>query len=268
MTSSNPPRPFLTAAIIAIAAQALFLFGVTTPHKLVFDEVHYVPAARTLMALSGPANIEHPLLGKELIAAGMLLFGDDSFGWRFFSTIAGTGIVLGVFAILWLAFGRVRTAAFGAALVLLNFTVFVQARIAMLDGFMATFVVGGIAAMLWAMRAPPRRVWPRWLFGRMLLGLGVGAKWVVLPFIAYAGAALLIVRFYDARSQKQSIYAALNGTAARHWPGLPVVPALLALGVVSLGTYVLTFAPAFFYAHEPLTLGQLLPFHARMSATQ
>jgi dolichyl-phosphate-mannose-protein mannosyltransferase len=122
--------------------------------------------------------------------------------------------------------------------------------------------------MLWAMRAPPGRVWPRWLLGSMLLGLAVGAKWVAVPFIGYAGAALLIVRLNDARLQRRSIYVALNGTAARYWPELPVVPALLALGAVSLGSYVLTFAPAFHYAHEPMTLGQLVAFHARMYANQ
>ena len=110
MSLVSPPRPWRAAAIIGVIAQLLFSFRVATPHKLMFDEVHYVPAARTLMALSGPANIEHPPLGKELIAAGIMLFGDNSFGWRFFSTLAGTATVLGLFAIAWLIFGKVRTA--------------------------------------------------------------------------------------------------------------------------------------------------------------
>ncbi len=37
----------------------------------------------------------HPPLGRHLIAAGILLFGDDPFGWRIASVIAGaSGIVL------------------------------------------------------------------------------------------------------------------------------------------------------------------------------
>ena len=44
------PAPALLA-LLAIA-QTIFSWRLTTPHTLVFDEVHYVPAARTLLALS------------------------------------------------------------------------------------------------------------------------------------------------------------------------------------------------------------------------
>ena len=35
-------------------------------------------------------NPEHPPLGKEIIAAGLALFGDDPWGWRFFPVLAGS----------------------------------------------------------------------------------------------------------------------------------------------------------------------------------
>jgi dolichyl-phosphate-mannose--protein O-mannosyl transferase len=268
MTAESQPRPYRAAAIIGLVAQLLFTFRVTTPHKLVFDETHYVPAAHVLMKLSGPANIEHPLLGKELIALGIMLFGDNSLGWRIMSTFAATAVVLSIFAILWLLFGRLRTATMGALFVLLNITVFIQARIGMLDGFMAAFVVTGIAALLWAMRAPPGRVWRRWLLGSALLGLAVGAKWAAAPYIAYAAVALIAIRLSDGRARKRSVYAALNPGDQTYWPGLPVVPALFALGVVSVSVYALTFLPAFFYAQFPLTADGFLKFQMQMYASQ
>ena len=85
------------------------------------------------------------------------MFGDNSFGWRFLSTIAGTAVVMGVFAIGWLTFGRIRPAVLAALFTLFDFTVFIQARIAMLDGFMAAFLVLAVAAMLWSMRGPDGR---------------------------------------------------------------------------------------------------------------
>lgn len=215
VATTAPPRPLAAAALIGGAAQALFSYRLTTPHTLMFDETHYVPAARTLLSLAAPANIEHPLLAKELIAAGILLFGDNSLGWRAFSTLAGTGSVLAVFAILWLMFGRVRTAVIGAVLVILNFTVFVQARIGMLDGFMAAFLLLGIATLLWAMRGTPRQAWPRWVLGSALLGLAVAAKWAAVPFVAYAAAGFVAVRLVDARLEERSVYAALNGEIGR-----------------------------------------------------
>ena len=245
-------RPLPAALAIGLIAQALFCWRLTTPHQLVFDEIHYVPAARTLLTLGHPANIEHPLLGKILIALGIRLFGDGPLGWRILSTVAASAVVTGSFAILWLVFHRLRTATIGALLVMLNFTVFVQARIAMLDGFLAAFVVLAIAAMLWSARGEGAAVWWRWVLGAILLGVAVACKWAAVPYLAFAAAAFVAVR-------------------RRHpaaWPGLPTLTALALLGVASGVAYLLTFAPAFFYADEPLTLATLIPFQATMYAQQ
>ena len=263
------PRPYRAAAILAVLAQFLFCYRLTIPSKPMFDETHYVPAARQLIALAGPSNIEHPLLAKEIIAGGILLFGDNSLGWRFFSTMAGTATVLAVFAILWLMLGRVRPAVFGALFAVFNFTVFVHARIGMLDGFMAAFTLLGIAALLWAMRAVTgRAAWSRWLLGSALLGLAVASKWTAAPFVGYAAVGFVAVRLHDARGSGRSVYAAFNAGGHRHWPGMAAIPAILALGAVSIATYFVTFAPAFFYQFDPLTLGRLLPFQAEMYAQQ
>ncbi|HVF94692.1 MAG TPA: glycosyltransferase family 39 protein [Sphingomonas sp.] len=245
-------RPLPVAAAIGIVAQALFAWRLTTPHQLVFDEVHYIPAARALATLAGPANIEHPLLGKAILALGIMLFGDGPLGWRIFSSVAGVAVVVGVFAILWLIFGRLRVAVIGSLLAVLNFTIFIQARIAMLDGFMAAFVVAALATMIWAMHGSGPQVRRRWLAGSVLLGLAVGTKWTAAPYVGFAGIAFLLLR---------------RGRADR-WPGLSAVGALAVLGGASILTYFATFAPAFFYAHDPMTLGKLVPFQADMYRQQ
>ncbi len=245
-------RPLPVAVLIAIVAQALFAWRVTMPHILVFDEVHYVPAARKLLALEGPVNIEHPLLGKILIAAGIRMFGDNPLGWRFLSTLAATAVVVGVYAILWLGLGRVRPAVVGAVTAMLGFTVFVQARIAMLDGFMAGFAVTGAACLLWAMRGHGGQVWRRWIAGAVLLGLATACKWTAAPYVAFAGVALVLLR---------------RGRSDR-WQGMHVLPALALLGVISIAVYLMTFAPAFFYASEPLRWNTLIPFQLTMYGQQ
>ena len=245
-------RPWPVALLVGLAAEALFLWRVWVPHKLVFDEIHYAVAARHLLALDGPVNKEHPLVGKALIAAGIALFGDGPVGWRFFSTLAATGVVLGVFAILWLLYGRLRPALVGAAVTALNFTVFVQARIAMLDGFMAALVVLALAAMLWAMRGVGVQVTRRWLLGAVLLGLAAGTKWTAVPYIGFAAIGVAVAK---------------RG-APHRWPGLSVRRAWATLGGTSLPVYLATFLPAFFYAREPLTVAALLPFQREMFALQ
>jgi dolichyl-phosphate-mannose--protein O-mannosyl transferase len=128
--------PAIVTVLVAFAAELVFLFRLAVPAKPVFDEVHYLPAARALLALSGPTNIEHPLLGKELIALGMKLFGDVPFGWRVAATMAGSATVAAVFALTYLLTGRTRAALLATTFALLGFTIYIQARIAMLDTFM------------------------------------------------------------------------------------------------------------------------------------
>lgn len=245
-------RPAVAAILIALAAQLLFSIGVTRPSTLVFDEVHYVPAARVLAARERPVNTEHPLLGKALIATGMDLFGDTPTGWRAMSTLAGTATVLGVFAILFLLFGSVATASYGALFAAINMTLFVHARIAMLEPFLGAFVTLGIAAILWAMTAPRGKVVRRWLLGAVLLGLATGVKWTAAPYVAFAAVAFLAVR--EKRPDA--------------WPGLGRIAAIAILGGASVATYLATFWPAFQYRTGAMTLGRLIPVQREMYAQQ
>ena len=259
-----PPRPYRAALLLGLAAQCVFAWRVTVPSMLVFDEVHYVPAARALRALGSPMNTEHPLLGKILIALGITLFGDTALGWRALSTVAATGVVVGVFALLWLGTRRLRPAAIGGGVTVVNFTVFVQARIAMLDGFMAAFVVLGAACLLWSMQGQGhgqgqgqgqgqgRAMWARWVGGALLLGLATACKWVAGPYVVAAALAFLLLR----RNRPD------------RWPGMPPVAALAVLGLVSVTTYLATFAPAFFYHVDPLTLPGLIRFQWTMYLQQ
>ncbi|MET0309765.1 MAG: phospholipid carrier-dependent glycosyltransferase [Sphingomonas sp.] len=262
-------RPTLVALLIALAAQLLFTIHIDQPSRIMFDEVHYVPAAQALIDLSAPRNIEHPLLGKELIAAGMMVFGDNPFGWRILPSLAGTATVVGVFAFLWLLLGgRMRPALVGAALVALNQSLFVQARTAMLDVFLGVFILWALVLMLWAMHGTPRQVRWRWIGASVLLGLATAVKWAAVPYVALACLAFVAIRVQDARKAKKSIDHAFWIKDQPHWPGLATLPALLILGTLSIATYFLTFAPAFFYAVDPLTLPGLFELQRDMYAQQ
>ncbi|WP_375271156.1 glycosyltransferase family 39 protein [Sphingomonas sp.] len=242
-------RPLLIGALVALFSELIFLVRLGVPDKPVFDEVHYLPAARALRDLSGPTNIEHPLLAKELIALSLAWFGDEPFGWRFASTLAGAATVAGVFALVQLLTGRLRASLTGAALALMSFTILVQARIAMLDTFLAAFLLWGVVVLAWSMRHPG---YARWCAGAALLGLATACKWTAGPYVAFAAVAYLRLR--DRRPDR--------------WPGMNPVVAVALLGLVSVATYFLTFAPAFFYTQDALTWSRLIPFQLDMYARQ
>src|SRR3546814_850468 len=148
-----------------------------------------------------------------------------------------------------------RPAVLAGVFAMLNMTLFVQARIAMLDGFMAAFAVAGVAVLLGSMRAAGKQALMRVALGGALIGLAIGCKWAAVPFLGYAGLAILILRF--------------RGTSDRaYWRGL-TTPALLLTLVIGAGAaYLLTFLPAFFYANDPLTLATLLPLPLPITAKQ
>ncbi|MDT8759496.1 phospholipid carrier-dependent glycosyltransferase [Sphingomonas psychrotolerans] len=250
-------RPWLVALLLGLAAQTLFTVHIDRPSRIMFDEVHYVPAAKALLDLEGPRNVEHPLVGKELIGAGIVIFGDNPFGWRAFTSIAGTATVLGAFAFLWLLLGSMRAAVVGAVLTALNQSLYVQARTAMLDVFLGAFLLWAIVMMLWATQGRPAQVRRRWIGAAILFGLAVGTKWAAIPYVALAGLAFLAIRFRDARAKRPL-----------HWPALGTISGLLILGTVSIFTYFLTFLPAFFYQHDPLTLPGLISLQREMYALQ
>ena len=82
--------PLRWCAVLALAFWLACLPHLTAVPHAYFDEVHYLPAARELLALDEFTNREHPLLGKELIALGIALFGDNPVGWRLLPTLLGT----------------------------------------------------------------------------------------------------------------------------------------------------------------------------------
>jgi len=245
-------HPLRVALLLGLTAQLLFTFHITFPAKLMFDEVHYVPAAQALLDMSTPRNAEHPLVGKELIAFGMLLFGDNPWGWRLIPSLFGSATVVGAFAFLWLLLGRVRPAVIGAFLLMLNQLLYMQARIAMLDVFLGAFILWALVVFLWAAQSPPGKVRARWILGSALLGLAVGVKWAAIPYVALAGLAFLVIRFRH----------------RQYWPGLGTLPGLTLMGGASIAVYCLTFLPAFFFDRNAVTLAGFIPFQREMYALQ
>lgn len=241
--------PWLAALILAALAQTLFSLGITRIDHLVFDETHYVPAARHIAALDAPSNIEHPLVGKTMIAGGIQLLGDGPLGWRLPSTIAGTAAILGVFVLTLAIFGSVPTAVTASMLAMINGMIYVQARIAMIDAFLAAFIIWGVA--LAALAAKSRKPWPRAIGAGVCLGLATGCKWMAGPFVAAVCIGLVWLRRRDRWMVAGGL---MEGPAdMRHMGGVSSWKLAFAIGIVSVITYFGSFWPAFLYENGALS---------------
>lgn len=262
----NPGR---VALLIGVAAWLIFVWRIWVPTGPFFDETHYLPAARGLLMLDMPRNTEHPLVAKELIAAGIALFGDNPWGWRLIPSVFGAATIAAVFTLLWLMLRDMRAAVIGAVLAVLNQHVFIQARIAMLDVFLGAFILWAMVAFLWSAQGTTRKqVMRGWIAGSVLLGLAVGVKWAAIPYVALAGLAFIVLRIRDARLAKKPVTAAFSGKDQPHWQGLGTVSGLVLMAAISVPVYLATFAPAFFYDQNALTLSTLIPFQFDMYAQQ
>ncbi|MFN4020122.1 MAG: phospholipid carrier-dependent glycosyltransferase [Erythrobacter sp.] len=240
------------------------------PSAPYFDEVHYLPAARELLGLWNDGhgeylNREHPLLGKELIAFGIALFGDTPLGWRIMPLIFGTLAFFASLRAMWHASAdRYATFAYGILLAT-GFHLLIQSRIAMLDIFMAAFL--GVAAWQFAgaCAEPEKGRWRLALTGTAL-GLAMGAKWNAIPLAVLPGLAFLVAR---ARAGRRRLFLSRRGAPV---PGITLVEAFVWLGIVPLVAYAATFLPGYWLGEylrpSPLAEQGLIGFHAEILALQ
>jgi dolichyl-phosphate-mannose-protein mannosyltransferase len=143
----------ILAIALAIRVMALGYSG----RQLMFDEGYYIPAVHNILRLEPmPAdpyryaregidpNIEHPIGAKRIIAASVLLVGDNPYGWRLPGAIFGTLAILFVFLLARRLTGSDAAGLAAAGLVALDPMMLVHSRVAMLDIFVVTFTLAGL----------------------------------------------------------------------------------------------------------------------------
>jgi dolichyl-phosphate-mannose-protein mannosyltransferase len=255
-----------TAVITALAAitRLMNLSQPTDAGTPIFDEKHYAPQAWEMLYNRGVEDnpgfglVVHPPVGKYLIAIGEALFGYNGLGWRFSGAVCGVIMVALVVRITRRLSRSTLVGGIAGLLLVADGVSFVAARTALLDGFLAFFVVAAFGALIvdrdqvrerlhiallegriaetpWGPRLGVR--W--WRFGAgVLLGLAVATKWNGLYFIVFFAAMTLA---FDVAARRQY-------RVPRPWPGVlrrDVPPTIYALGLIPFGVYLASYGPWF-----------------------
>jgi len=236
-----------TATIsITLLAGFLRLWHLGQPNRFLFDETYYAKDAWALLhhgyvtkyvdgadakIVAGqttglfrndPSMVVHPEVGKWLIALGEKAFGMDSFGWRVSAAVVGTLMVLVLIRLVRRLTGSALLGCTAGVLMTFDGLHFVMSRSALLDIFLAFFLLCAVACLVvdrdWGRMRLSRLVptgyrttasdwgpirgllWRPWRLGAgVFFGLACATKWNALFPLAAFG---LLVWMWDAGARR------------------------------------------------------------------
>lgn len=249
------PWMWILPVLPVVLGGILRFWQLARPQEIAFDETYYVKDSWALIlggyeqswpdgadeAFSagtppdpeGEASfVVHPPVGKWLIGLGMVLFGPgDAFGWRFFPAVAGTVMIALVVVAALLMFRSPVVASVAGTLLAVDGLHLTHSRLALLDIFLALFILLAFVFLLLDRQDGRRRLLTRltrpdraedghdpfltgpWLGIRwwriaagIACGLAVGVKWNGLYYVAILG---LITVAWDLGARKAA--------GVRHW---------------------------------------------------
>lgn len=203
------------------------------PKHHIFDEVYHAFTAQALSRWDPRAwewwNINppgfayewtHPPLAKEFMALSILVFGDTSFAWRFFSALFGFGTIIMIYLITLNLFKNRKVAIIASFVASLDGLLLVMSRIAMNDSYFLFFSL--LAIYLFIKNKN--------LLMGVALGLSIASKWTGFFTIAI----ILILFLYNSLRLKK-----IN---PRFLISIFIIPL-----IVYLGSYI----PFFLQQHTP-----------------
>jgi dolichyl-phosphate-mannose--protein O-mannosyl transferase len=119
----------LLMAGLIIVAFVIAVVNLAVPAEKIFDEVYFARAGNEYIKHIPPWEWTHPMFTKEIIALSILLFGDNSFGWRFMNVVVGALEVGVIYAFAKRLTASTLFAATAGAFLLLDGFHFTESRI-------------------------------------------------------------------------------------------------------------------------------------------
>ncbi|GGO83979.1 phospholipid carrier-dependent glycosyltransferase [Nocardioides phosphati] len=275
-------------ASLAVFGLALFLrlWHLGRPHEFAFDETYYAKDAWSMLHFgyarnyvedadkhilaghttgqwtSGPEMVVHPDVGKWLIALGEKAFGMDPFGWRVASAVTGALMVLVMVRLARRVTGSTMLGVVAGLLLCFDGMQLVLSRLALLDIFLAFFILLGVHCIVadrqWMRLRVMTQGRQRILFRPWLLAAGVsfglacGTKWTAIYPLAAFG---VVVWLWSAGARR----AAGTRLAFLKSVVLDGLPAFVHLVGVALVVYVASWGGWLAHAHA---------YEENLSATQ
>jgi len=260
-------RPGITASLFFALGLLIFLPGVSRPVEMHYDEPYFIPEARTFLLRAPnpstqlPPPLARPPMGKILMAIGMKVAGDNSFGWRISGVVCGALTLPAVYLWVLLLLGDSSLAAFAAGLTLLNHFHFVMSRVGMMDVYLVFFLMWSLATYTAAvvLDVSPGKRKLLMVSSGVLMGLAGSSKWNAVDSLA----ALIVVSvalLWMARRSPGDPASSLS-RCADNMRQIGITGLLLGLVVAPFTSYVLTYWPLCWALRRPFGVHELVAMH-------
>ncbi len=287
---SNAFWGWIAPLVITICAGILQFWSLTTPHDITFDETYYAKDAYSLLVkhyamsfvndpqtdsseadalinsgdtkpadlfLDTPSKVVHPEVGKWMIAAGEWIFGLTPLGWRFSAALTGTLMVLVMCRLVRRLTGSTLLGCIAGVLLALDGLHFVMSRFALLDIFLAFWLLCAVHCLVadrdWARAKMARRfemtpvrsarefgpirgliLRPWRIAAGVCFGLALGTKWTTV--FVLAGFVVLVWAWDSGLRRAIGVKGApLKSLVA------DMIPAFFSIFVVSVLVYIVSW---------------------------
>lgn len=201
-------KPIKRSKLVLVVILAFVLltrfWRLNYPQRFMFDEVYHAFTAQAY-AKNDPRGYEwwhqspvegtayewlHPPISKLLMATGIILFGDNSFGWRVFSAFLGTVCVLLVFLIARELFKEENLGLLTTFIFAMDGLALVQSRIAMNDIFLTCFSLAAFYFLV-KFRTSKKIKTNSLLMAGFFIGLAISTKWTGIYNLLIVGVIFL-----------------------------------------------------------------------------
>lgn len=228
-----------------------------------FDEIYHSRTAYEIIHKLYYYENTHPMLGKILLSAGILMFDMTPFGYRFMNMLFGALIIVLFYLFVKEMFKSRLIGFLGAFLMTFDFMHLTQARIGLIDSFGVFFTILTFYMLYRFLINIKERTAILYLFlTSIAFGLAVGVKWSSFFAISAIGFMILYVYFME-RFKKLEVHSSISGYKI-------VIYSFIALAV-AVGIYILTFLPMLLKGEtlEAIWRAQInmYDYHSKLDAT-
>src|SRR3970040_2105289 len=191
---------------LLIISLGLKFYRLNNPNSYYFDEIYFAFTAEEMAkgsdipwGIGGNApkgfayEWVHPPLGKEISALGILIFGDNTFGWRFFQALFGGFGALFIYLLAKELFQSKRAGLIAAFLFTFESFIFVLSRITMVDVFLMVFTL--LASLFFVKYARTQKNAFLLLTG-FFCGTAISVKWSGIYALEFLATISFLFIFY------------------------------------------------------------------------